>query len=306
MYVQAHEQKAFLSWMRETGNMFTGEEYQTRLGIWLQNKRLVQEHNAANLGFTVALNKLAHLTPAEYKSLLGFRMNKAERKAATKTTTKAATSVDWRDKGVVNAIKDQASCGSCWAFSTCQAQESIYAINYGKLQSLSEQNLVDCVTSCYGCNGGLMTSAYDYVVSRQSGKFMLEEDYPYTGVEGICQFDKSKGVTKVTGYRTVIAGSESDLATKIAQYGPAAIAIDASHWSFQLYSSGIYNEPSCSSQYLDHAVGCVGYGKEGLLSYWIIRNSWGTSWGENGYIRMIKDMNNQCGEATEACIPVDN
>ena len=306
MYVQAHEQKAFLSWMRETGNMFTGEEYQTRLGIWLQNKRLVQEHNAANLGFTVALNKLAHLTPAEYKSLLGFRMNKAERKAATKTTTKAATSVDWRDKGVVNAIKDQAQCGSCWAFSTCQAQESIYAINYGKLQSLSEQNLVDCVTSCYGCNGGLMTSAYDYVVRRQSGHFMLETDYPYTGYDGTCRYSSSKATSQCTGYVEVSEYDEDDLAAKISSLGPAAIAIDASNWSFQLYSGGIYDESSCSQYNLDHGVGCVGYGSTGSQNYWIVRNSWGTSWGEDGYIRMIKDKNNQCGEASMACIPTVN
>ena len=306
MLVQQHEQKAFLSWMRDTGNMFTGEEYQTRFGIWLQNKRLVQQHNAANLGFTVALNKLAHLTPAEYKSLLGFRMNKAERKAQELKGFKAVDSIDWRDKGVVNAIKDQASCGSCWAFSTCQAQESVYAINYGKLQSLSEQNLVDCVTTCEGCNGGLMTSAYDYVVSRQSGKFMLEEDYPYTGVDGTCKFDKSKGTSKCTGYVEVKEYSETDLANKIASYGPAAIAIDASHWSFQLYSGGIYDESSCSSYNLDHGVGCVGYGSEGSKNYWIVRNSWGTSWGEDGYIRMIKDKNNQCGEASMACIPTVN
>ena len=306
MLLQHHEQKAFLSWMRETGNMFTGEEYQTRLGIWLQNKRLVQEHNAANLGFTVALNKLAHLTPAEYKSLLGFRMNKAERKAQEATEFQNVEAIDWREKGVVNEVKDQASCGSCWAFSTCQAQESVFAINFGKLQSLSEQNLVDCVTTCDGCNGGLMTNAFDYVVKKQSGLFMLESDYPYTGVDGTCKFKKSKGTSKCTGYKNVKENSEKDLAGKIAKYGPASIAIDASHWSFQLYSSGIYDEPSCSSYNLDHGVGCVGFGSEGSKNYWIVRNSWGTSWGEGGYIRMIKDKNNQCGEASMACIPTVN
>nr|AAR37420.1 papain-like cysteine proteinase [Trichomonas vaginalis] len=281
--------------------MFTGEEYQTRLGIWLSNKRLVQEHNRANLGFTVALNKLAHLTPAEYRSLLGFRMSKKQFKA-TASNAVAADSCDWRQQGKVNPVKNQGQCGSCWAFSTVQAQESQYAIAHGQLQSLSEQNLVDCVTECYGCNGGLMTAAYDYVI-RPQGKFMLEDDYPYTARDGSCKFDSKKGTSNVASYVTVNEGDEKDLAKKVSTLGPAAIAIDASAWSFQLYSSGIYDESACSSVNLDHGVGCVGYGTEGSKNYWIVRNSWGESWGEKGYIRMIKDKNNQCGEATMACIP---
>jgi cathepsin L len=281
--------------------MFTGEEYQTRFGIWMTNKRLVQEHNAANLGFTVAVNKLAHLTPAEYRSMLGFRMNKAERKA-TKTNFKAPDACDWRDKGAVNPIKDQAQCGSCWAFSTVQSQESVYQIKNGKLQSLSEQNLVDCVTSCSGCNGGLMTAAFEYVVKNQGGLWMTEEDYPYTARDGTCKFDKTKGTSKTTGYVEIEEGNEDDLAAKVASMGPASIAIDASNWSFQMYSSGIYDEKSCSAYDLDHGVGCVGYGSESGKNYWIVRNSWGTSWGEKGYIRMIKDKSNQCGEASMACI----
>ena len=300
----AHEEASFVQWMRESNNMFTGEEYKTRLGIWMTNKRLVQEHNKAK-GFLLSMNNLAHYTPAEYKAILGFKPNAAKRLAATPSNFKAPESVDWRQKGVVNNIKDQGQCGSCWTFSTIQAQESQWAIKHNKLYSLSEQNLVDCVTSCYGCNGGLMEPAYDYVIKHQGGKFMTEEDYPYTARDGKCKFDASKAVTQVTGYITVQEGSESDLEAKVAQYGPAAIAIDASHYSFQLYSTGIYDESSCSPEGLDHAVGCVGYGTEAGVNYWIVRNSWGTSWGENGYIRMVKDKNNQCGEASAACIPTD-
>jgi cathepsin L len=289
--------------MRETNQLFTGEEYQARLGIWLTNKRLIQEHNAANKGFFLEANKFAHLTPSEYKSMLGFRMNLAPQGKTLETAAPNVDSIDWRQKGVVNAVKDQASCGSCWAFSTIQAMESHWAINHNKLFSLSEQNLVDCVTSCYGCNGGLMTSAYSYVVSKQSGKFQLETDYPYTGKEGSCNFQSGRAPAPVvTGYVEIKKGSESDLAAKVA-LGPVCIAIDASHSSFQLYSSGIYDESSCSSTSLDHGVGCVGFGSTGGVSYWIVRNSWGTSWGENGYVRMVKDKSNQCGEATMACYP---
>jgi cathepsin L len=290
--------------MRETGNMFTGEEYQTRFGIWMANKRLVHEHNAGKASFTMALNKLAHLTPAEYRSMLGFRLNKAQRKASVvRSNFKAPEAIDWREKGAVNAIKDQAQCGSCWAFSTIQAQESAYFIANGKLQSLSEQNLVDCVTSCSGCNGGLMTAAFDYVIQYQNGQFMTEDDYPYTARDGSCKFDKSKATSKVVKYIEIAEGSETDLAEKVASLGPASIAIDASHFSFQLYGGGIYDESACSPYDLDHGVGCVGYGSESGKNYWIVRNSWGTSWGEQGYIRMIKDKGNQCGEASMACIP---
>lgn len=302
MFVHQHEQKAFLGWMRETGNMFTGEEYQTRLGIWLSNKRLVQEHNSANLGFTVALNKLAHLTPAEYRSLLGFRMNSAQRKA-TVSNAVANDAVDWRNKGVVNPIQDQGQCGSCWAFSAIQAQESVYAIANGKLEKLSEQNLVDCVTSCYGCNGGLMDASYDYVIAHQGGKFSYLADYPYTARDGSCKFSAAKAGSMIKSYVNIQEGSEKDLAAKVSTIGPAAIAIDASQWSFQLYSGGIYDESRCSATNLDHGVGCVGYGTEGTKNYWIVRNSWGQGWGEKGYIRMVKDKNNQCGEATMACVP---
>jgi cathepsin L len=290
--------------MRETGNMFTGDEYQTRLGIWISNKRLVQEHNAGKNSFKLAMNRFAHLTPAEYKVLLGFKVNKAARKAAQKTSFVANDEIDWRKKGVVNPIQDQAQCGSCWAFSTIQGQESSYAISYGKLQKLSEQNLVDCVTSCYGCDGGLMDISFDYVIQYQKGKFMLESDYPYTGRDGTCKFDASKAVSKIVSYVNVAEGSEDDLAAKVSQYGPACIAIDASHYSFQLYSSGIYDESSCSAFNLDHAVGVVGYGSEGSKQYWIVRNSWAEDWGEQGYIRMIKGKNNQCGVASMACIPL--
>ena len=301
----AHEEKSFIQWMRENNNVFSGDEYQARLGIWLSNKRMVQEHNAGSSSFKVSLNKFAHLTPSEYKAMLGYRRDLRTRAASKVKSVKAADSCDWRDKNVVNAIQDQASCGSCWAFSAIQAQESQYAIATGKLYKLSEQNLVDCVSTCYGCNGGLMDYAYDYVISSQGGQFMLETDYPYKGVDGTCQWDSSKGVTTIKSYINVQEGSETDLAEKVSTYGPAAIAIDASAWAFQLYTSGIYDHSRCSSTNLDHGVGCVGYGTEGSTNYWIVRNSWGTSWGESGYIRMVKDKNNQCGEATEACIPVD-
>lgn len=303
--VQQHEEKAFLSFMRTNHLLYTGDEYHFRLGVYLTNARRVQEFNAQKRSFTVALNKFACLTRSEYLSMLGAkRVSKthANTKVVKASKKAAPDAIDWRDSGIVNPIKDQGQCGSCWAFSAIQVQESQYALVFGTLQSLSEQNIVDCVTDCYGCDGGWPSSALDYVIRKQSGKFMLEDDYPYLAVAGKCQFDASKAVQVVTGYVDVKAGSEDDLKEKVGTLGVASICIDASSWDFQLYSGGIYDEPDCSSWWLDHAVGCVGYGTENGTDYWIVRNSWGTDWGEDGYIRMIRNKGDQCGEAEEALV----
>jgi cathepsin L len=294
-----HEEKSFLAWMREHKVFYTGEEYQLRFGIWMSKARRVREHRGS---FKIGLNHLSCLTPAEYKSLLGFRGRIASNKAV-KSQVGYDPTWDWRTKGVVNAIKDQGQCGSCWAFSAIQCAESADAIKTGKLQSYSESDLVDCVDSCYGCDGGNMEAAYDYVMQSQGGKFELESDYPYVPVTGTCKFDKSKGVGSISKYIAITQGDEDDLATKVQTYGPAAVAIDASHDSFQDYSSGIYDEPDCSSTNLDHGVGCLGWGSQSGQKYWIVRNSWGTIWGMQGYMNMIW-KNNQCGIASMADVVI--
>ena len=305
VYFQPHEEKSFLSWMRSSNNFYTGDEYQLRFGIWLSNSRLVQEHNKEH-DFQLEMNKFASYTPAEYSALLGFKPQARFADNAVMSKFVADDELDYRLKGVVNEVKDQGSCGSCWAFSTIQAVESAYALKTGKLLSLSEQNLVDCATECNGCNGGLMDAALNYVINNQGGKFNTESDYPYKGStrHKKCKFDSKKAVASVSKYINVVYGNEDDLQAKISQYGPAAIAIDASHYSFQLYSKGIYDEKRCSTSNLDHAVGCVGYGSEKGKDYWIVRNSWGDSWGEKGYIRMIKGKNNKCGIASMALVVI--
>jgi cathepsin L len=300
--LQAHEEKAFLSWMRETNNFFVGDEYQSRLGIWLTNKRYVQEFNKKG-EFRVELNHLSHYTQAEYNALLGFRNIKVESIIKEfKPSNDVPDALDWRESGAVNEVKNQGQCGSCWAFSTIQSIEGVYAKNKGELYSLSEQNLVDCDKTCSGCNGGLMDNAFKYVIANQGGFFNLESDYPYTGKAGSCAFDASKGYAQIKADYQVAADEES-LKTASATIGPIAIAIDASHISFQLYSKGIYNPLICSSKNLDHAVGLIGYGTDSGKDYWLVRNSWGASWGEKGYIRMIRNKKNKCGVATMAFYP---
>ena len=299
-----HEERSFVAFMREHNLAYTGDEYNLRLGIYITNARRVADFNKEGNTYTVALNQFACFTPAEYRALLSARPSFRTGAKVQAKTSAAPDAIDWRKKGVVNPVKNQGSCGSCWAFGTIQACESAYAIKNKKLFSLSEQNLVDCATGeCQGCNGGLESAALDYILLEQGGFLMAEEDYPYKAVEGTCKFDGKKAIDCVESYRRGKAGDEEYLKTLVGTVGVADVAIDASHWSFQLYTGGIYDEPSCISTMLDHAVGCVGYGSENGVDYWIIRNSWGPNWGEDGYIRMVRNKHNQCGVASDALVP---
>lgn len=300
------EEKSFLSWMRRTKNFYTGDEYFVRFGIYLSNQKLVREHNTnPNNKFKLAMNHLSTLTPSEYQTMLGFKpLAAGNLKHAQKIPTmrRNEDEVDWRTKGAVNPVKNQGSCGSCWAFSAIQNCESAEFLTYNTLYTFSEQLLVDCDTTDSGCHGGFPANAYEFILNHWGGKVMLDSDYPYKAVEGTCLYDKKKAIGHFTKYIQVKENDESDLAATCAQYGPVSIGIDASQYSFQLYSGGIYDEPHCNIFMLNHGVGLVGYGAEDGVQYWIVRNSWGETWGEEGYIRMIRGSN-QCGEATFAtCI----
>jgi cathepsin L len=303
--IHTHEERAFVAHMREHGLAYTGDEYQLRLGIFLAQSQWVREFNAVDRGFRVELNQFATLTAAESASLRGYLP--ADHIPGHELKLKESvganpTEYDWRTKGVVQAIKDQAKCGGCWSFASVAAQESAWAISTGTLTSLSEQNLIDCVTNCYGCNGGNVELAYYYVLLRQSGRFNTEKNYPYQAITSTCRYKSSDALTSISDFGTVTR-TESALQNVVIQYGPIAVAIDASKNSFQLYAGGIYNEPSCSSSKLDHAVTLIGYGVS-PSDYWLVKNSWGTRWGEAGYIKMRRNANNQCGIATDAVVPL--
>jgi cathepsin L len=168
---------------------------------------------------------------------------------------------------------------------------------------LSEQNLIDCVTNCYGCNGENVDLAYYDVILRQAGHFNSASLYPYRAINGNCKCASFDTQTIIVSYGTV-SRTETALQNVIVTYGPVAITIDASRKSFQLYKNGVYNEKACSSTKLDHAVLAVGYDMT-PSDYWLVKNSWGTSWGEAGYIRLTRNGDNQCGVAIDAVIPFD-
>ena len=216
-----------------------------------------------------------------------------------KVSNAAPDAYDWRDYGRVSPVKDQASCGSCWAFSTIANLEGLYYAKKGVMKTFSEQMLVDCDTSDSGCNGGLMQYAFTWL--KKNG-IMLDSDYPYTGTKGTCKSDKSKYVDmSVTGYKklgsswsTWSAVDEDEVKEFLYETGPLAIALNAD--PLQTYTSGILDLTStkCPSSGINHAVTLVGYGTENNVAYWIVKNSWGTAWGEKGYFR-IRRGNGTCG-----------
>ncbi|KAL5019855.1 hypothetical protein ScPMuIL_002747 [Solemya velum] len=285
-------------------------EFQRRI-IWESNIQKIQRHNLeADRGlhtYTLGMNKYGDLTSEEFRQLNGF--NTSLRSAVVETflppshVTSLPSTVDWRKEGYVTPIKDQGQCGSCWAFAAVASLEGQHFKKEGELVSLSEQNLVDCsrAQGNDGCEGGLPDQAYEYI--KVNDGVDTESSYPYKARDDKCHFVKADVGATDTGYVDITKGSEGDLKTAAATVGPISVGIDASHDSFQLYRSGVYNERRCSKTQLDHGVTVVGYGTHEGNDYWLVKNSWGTSWGEDGYIMMSRNKDNQCGIATAASYP---
>merc|ERR1712159_257524 len=264
-----------------------------RFDIFTRNVNMIREFNvnqAETEGYTMGVNQFADWTQAEYRVLLGYNASaKKSNPIAQLDTSNLAASVDWTTQGAVTPVKNQQPCGSCWAFSTTGAVEGAIAIKTKKLVSLSEQELVDCAGSFgnQGCNGGLMDDGFKFIKADGDSK---EESYAYTAKTGTCQSSKEKSadgvaVGAVTGLNDVSPQSCADLMAAV-QKGPVSVAIEADQSGFQHYSSGIFSG-SCGTQ-LDHGVLVVGYGTDGGKDYWKVKNSWGTTWGDAGYIRMTK------------------
>jgi C1A family cysteine protease len=282
----------------------TIEEMQERFKIFRSNYLKVVTHNtvltsekhSANATFGFGLTKFMDLTPEEFaKTHLNLNLSVMERIEArtsprvlsiTNKSGPAPENFDWRDQGVVSPVKNQGSCGSCWAFSAIGNIESQLALQTKTITQLSEQELVDCdKAEDEGCNGGLMESAFKYL---ETVGVVSEADYKYTGRDGTCSVSGKQVVAKITGYHYAGTEDETQIKQLLFENGPFAIAINAT--PLQFYFWGIFNpwlEFLCSPTSLNHGVLLVGYGVEGSTPYWIVKNSWGGSWGEKGYFRII-------------------
>ncbi|KAK5823970.1 cysteine proteinase mucunain-like [Gossypium arboreum] len=301
-------------WLVKHGKVYNGlGEKEKRFQIFKDNLRFIDEHNSEEThSFKLGLNQFADLTNEEYRfTYLGVKKpnkkvsKRSDRYVQLLGQAALPDSVDWRTKGAVAPVKDQGSCGSCWAFSTIAAVEGINKIITGDLIVLSEQELVDCDTSYNeGCNGGLMDYAFEFII--KNGGIDTEEDYPYSNHNGRCDtYRKNAKVVSIEAYENVPENDEGALKKAVSNQ-PVSVAIEAGGRAFQLYQSGIF-DGQCGTQ-LDHGVTIVGYGTENGKDYWIVRNSWGDNWGEAGYVRMERNVvdtkTGKCGIAMEASYPI--
>jgi len=294
------------------GKVYNGvDEESTRFNIFKANVDVIQAVNNKNLSYTLGVNQFADLNADEFAAQY-TGLKKPEKiwgdlpylGRDTYSGKALATSVDWTTKGAVTPVKNQGQCGSCWAFSTTGSLEGAWEIATGNLVSFSEQQFVDCdKASDQGCNGGLMDNAFKYA---EQNAICTEESYPYTARGGTCKTSScTVGLPRggLTGYKDVATDSEQALMEAVDK-NPVSIAIEADKSAFQLYSSGVLSS-TCGTS-LDHGVLAVGYGTDGGTDYWKVKNSWGASWGDQGYVRLLRGKGGagECGLLQAASYPV--
>jgi len=278
---------------------FAGEEEAKRHAIFQSNLEFIISENAKGHSYTLGIGPFADMTAEEFTSgHLGYTRPESDEPvldAFTYNGEELADELDWTTKGVVTAVKDQAQCGSCWAFSTTGALESGYAVASGKLVSLSEQQHVDCDGfPNLGCEGGQMSNALKWAMKNGG---CSEASYPYHASGGILSSCKSKGCEivmpagTVTGVKGLAKASDQVLQAAVQQ-APVSIAIQANQAVFQHYTGGVITS-GCGTN-TDHGVLLVGYGTDNGVDYWKVKNSWGASWGDHGFVRLIRNAN-MCG-----------
>ncbi|KAF2074261.1 hypothetical protein CYY_004435 [Polysphondylium violaceum] len=306
-YRESHYKEEFVKWMSHRNALYSSVDFHDKYENFKSNYDFIANWNDKQSSTILGLNDFADLSNKEYReTYLGTTYDVSDLEESTRLNQifvgDVPNHLDWRVQGAVSHVKDQGRCGSCWSFSTVGAIEGSNFVKTGVMTTLSEQQLVDCSKTYgnHGCNGGLMEPSFQYVIDN--GGLMTETNYPYTATDkAACKFDASKGpITTISAYNTTVRGSEDSLLQAV-QLNPIAVAIDAGQRSFQLYKSGVYYDSNCSSYRLNHAVLLVGYGVEHTTNspYWIVKNSWNTVWGNQGYIMMAKGSNH-CGIASMA------
>ena len=282
----------------------TKAEYEFRREIFMAKDAAMKEINESQNSFKLGHNKFSTWSNEEYSRILGFKQRPDYGATFTKLdTSNLNDSVDWRAQGKVNDVKDQGRCGSCWAFSATGAVETAHAIASNELVSLSDQQVTSCSIG-FGCGGGWQWAGFNYLKANAPE---LSSDYPYvsgTSQEtGECLTDASKGLSfNVASHTNVPPNSVADLKAAIAQQA-VSVTIEADNLVFQTYQSGVLDSTKCGTS-LDHAVIAVGYGNENGQDYYIVRNSWGSSWGDAGYIKIAAvDGEGICGIQMQSSWP---
>lgn len=297
-------QEIFINFIEKYNKSYSHQEFFSRYETFKQNLNLIEKHNnSSKQNWTMEINEFIDMNSTQFRNKLGFINNNHHKDYKDLLKTKLPKEFDWEKKGAVTPIKNQGNCGSCWAFSTTGSIEGAWYIANNDLLTLSEQELISC-SGNYGndgCNGGLVDQGYQFVM--QNG-LQTEKCYPYQGIDSSCIYNNCNFNVKISSYHDVIPNDEDILMLALYQQ-PISVAIDASHQSFQFYSNGVFNG-DCGTE-LDHAVLLVGWGEMNGEQYWKVKNSWGSEWGDNGYIylaRNISDSRGQCGITMSASYPI--
>jgi C1A family cysteine protease len=287
--------QAFNTWLQTQNKLYLSpSEKNYRRNVFSANYHKVAELNKVHFHKS-ELNKFADLTEEEFIiKYTGLRYTGNEVRSPIKHSADSLgqqASVDWRTQGAVNPVKDQGQCGSCWAFAATSAIESSVFLKSNVLYDLSEQQMVDCggSTGNYGCNGGFMDYAFQYIM--KVGGQELTSDYPYTARDGRCKFQQSLAKASIKSFVDV---DENDCKGLVSALNKQPVSVGIAANAIMFYSSGIFSNSACGTQ-LNHGVVAVGYGTEGDKNYYIVRNSWGAGWGEKGYIRMSRDVQTSSG-----------
>ena len=293
----------------------SSEELEHRFSIFRNNLEYIQQVNQEGRSYTLGINQFTDMTQEEYSlfNYLGERPKSTFQCEAFKSiSSDIPESWDWREHNAVTNVKDQGQCGSCWSFSSSGAMEGAWAIETGTLLNISEQQLVDCSRSYgnMGCHGGLMDNAFKYVIDNG---LCSEEEYPYQAEQGQCSSAQCNRVVQIDNYADVEPNNEKVLMRAVA-HQPISVAIQANLTSFRFYKRGVYQDPDCTDK-LDHGVLIVGYGTDILqdLDYWIVKNSWTSNWGDEGYVKILRnyekyggDSSGMCGIAVQPSYPIIN
>jgi cathepsin F len=286
---------SFIKFIKEHNKEYASvEEFNSKFEIFRQNLAHVEHTESFSPFMDVHQDEFSTKLNLDASALAGLRASMNQYKLKNENIV-VEDSLDWRTKGAVSPVKNQGQCGSCWAFSAVGNLEGLNFIKHGQLVTFSEQQLVDCDhNGDQGCNGGLMDNAFQYLISN--GGIETDKDYPYTGKGGACKVDKTKQVLKVVSFED-ISKNEEEIAKVLQEVGPLSVAVNAT--PFQFYAGGILKptKTSCNPARLNHGVTLVGLGEENGVKFWIIKNSWGSGWGEKGYIRLQRGTG-ACGVNT--------